>query len=679
MQAKLWFGAAYYEEYMPEERLERDMELLTQAGFNLIRVAESTWSTWEPREGEFDFSRLQRVLSAAQAHGLDVIVGTPTYAIPPWLARKYPDILSDTHAGPCRYGPRQNFDLTHPGYRFHAERLIRTLMEAVGPYRCVVGFQLDNETKPYDTCSPRAQSLFKDWLKARFSTVEELNRAMGLAYWSNSLGSWDDLPDVRGTINGSLGAEYQAFQRHLVTEFLQWQRSIVDEYRRPDQFVTHNFDYEWRNFSFGLQPEVDQFEAAGAVTVAGCDIYHPSEDRLTGSEIAFGGALARGLKGGANYLVLETQAQGNFGWLPYPGQLRLQAFSHLAGGADCVEYWPWHSIHNAVESYWKGVLSHDLTPGETYREAATIGRDFARLSPHLAHLKKQNRVAVMVSSRSQAGLKWFPTCQQGETPERNYSDYLRWLCDSLYRLNVEYDLLPDTCRDFAGYDLLVLPCLYAMPEDLSAAVRGYVRGGGHLIATFKTGFADPYLKIHHDAQPHGLTECLGLRYDRFTRPVGVELAGAALELPDPVRVTDWMELLEPATAEALCTYRHPVWDGVPAVTCNRFGKGQAVYLGCRFDEAGLDALLGRLLPQFGIPLPGPVFPLILRGGVNQLGRRVTYCFNYSQEPRQAAFPHPAARSLLDGAPVAENQPVPLEPWGVCILESDPAPEAGGED
>ena len=668
METKLWYGAAYYLEYMPEDRLERDMELLTWAGFNLIRVAESAWSTWEPRDGEFDFTQLLRVLDAAQAHVLDVIVGTPTYAIPPWLAKKYPDILADTHSGPCRYGPRQNFDLTHPGYRLHAERIIRKLLEAVSPYRCVVGFQLDNETKPYDTCSPRAQALFKDWLRERFATVEELNQEMGFAYWSNSLGSWDDLPDVRGTINGSFGAEYQAFQRHLVTEFLQWQRAIVDEYRRSDQFVTHNFDYEWRNYSFGLQPDADQFEAAQAVTVAGCDIYHPSESQLTGMEITFGGALARGLKNGANYLVLETQAQGNFGWLPYPGQLRLQAFSHLANGANCVEYWHWHSIHNAVESYWKGVLSHDLTPGATYEEAATVGRDFTRLAPHLAHLKKDNRVAVMVSNRSLTGMEWFPTCQQGETPGHNYNDYLRWLCDGLYRLNVEYDLIPDTCRDFSRYDLLVLPCLYVMPEDLSKVVSDYVREGGHVIATFKTGFADQHLKIYHDAQPHNLTDCFGLRYERFTRPVEVELAGTSLELPASVRVIDWMELLEPTTAETLCIYRHPAWDGIPAVTCNRFGTGQAVYLGCCFDEPGLDALLVQLLPQWGIPLPGIVFPLVVKGGVSRQGCRVNYYFNYSGEPRQVNCSHPAASSLLDGGSLAEDEPFSLEPWGIKILE-----------
>ena len=663
---KLLYGAAYYAEYMPEERIGKDMELLAAAGFDLIRVAESAWSTWEPRDGEFDFSLLTRVLDAAQAHGISVIVGTPTYAIPPWLAQKYPDVLADTHAGPCRYGHRQNFDLTHPGYHCHAERIIRRLMEAVAAHPAVIGYQLDNETKPYDTCSPRAQALFKDWLKERFATVEAFNAEMGLAYWSNSIAGWDELPDVRGTINGSLGAEYAAFQRHLVTEFLLWQRSIVDEYRRPDQFVTHNFDYEWRNYSFGLQPDADQFEAAAAVDIAGCDIYHPGEDALTGAEIAFGGALARGLKK-SNYLVLETQAQGNFGWLPYPGQLRLQALAHIASGADGVEYWHWHSIHNAIESYWKGVLSHDMAPGQTYREAAQIGAELQKLSPHLLHLKKHSRVAVMVSNRSQTGLAWFPTCQQGETPDKNYSDYLRWLCDSLYRLNVEYDIVSDAQRDFSGYDLLVLPCLYAADEDLLRAVDGYVKDGGHLLATFRTGFADRYLKIYHDAQPHLLTRCLGLTYDRFTKPVGVTLASDAIALPDDTPVTDWMELPELRGARALCVYDHPFWGGIPAVTENDYGAGRAAYLAACFSPAGLDAVLEALLPRLGVDVPRERFPLVVRRGVNGMGREVTFYFNFSSSPLPVPD-HPAGTLLPEETALAPDTPIELPPWGAVLLE-----------
>lgn len=668
MPEQLLFGSAYYYEYLPLNRITEDFRMMTNAGINTIRIAESTWSTWEPRDGEFHFELLHKVLKTAESFGLSVIIGTPTYAIPPWLSKKYPDILSDTHSGPCRYGARQNFDLTHPGYRFHAERIIRKLMEQLKDYHCIIGFQLDNETKPYDTCSPRAQALFRRWLENRFHTPEELNQAMGLAYWSNSISVWEDLPDVRGTINASFGAEYEAFQRNLVTEFLSWQRGIIEEYRRPEQFVTHNFDYEWRFYSFGLQPEVNPFDAARSLTIAGCDIYHPSEHLLTGAEIAFCGALAYGLKQ-SNYLVLETEAQGNLGWLPYPGQLRLQAFSHLASGADGISYWHWHSIHNALESYWKGILSHDFSAGAVYQEIASAGKDFARLSQKLVHLKKKNKIAIMVSNRSQAGMKWFPTAQQGVEPEHTYSDYLRWFCDAFYRLNIEYDIINDDCRCFQKYDVLVLPVLYSAEESLITAVNAFVEKGGKLITTFKSFFSDPVLKIYPDTQPHGLTKCLGVRYDRFTRPVNVTLSSDFVPFASVCHVNDWMELLELQEAEALCTYLHPAWGGIPAVTRNHYGDGQSVYVGCYFDAEGLESLLIKLWSDWEFELPSCRFPVIVRKGTNQYDHTLTYYLNYSSSPQSVDI-HPAGKELLSDTPIGKHQPLTLEPWGVCILESD---------
>ena len=145
------------------------------------------------------------------------------------------------------------------------------------------------------------------------------------------------MPSIEGNINAGLGCEFSKFQRKLVTEYLAWQVSIINEYKRPDQFVTHNFDLEWRGYSYGIQPDVDHFAAAKAFDIAGIDIYHATADRLTGSEISFGGDIARSLKQN-NYLVLETQAQSIAGSqeLPYPGQLRLQAYSHFASGANMV-------------------------------------------------------------------------------------------------------------------------------------------------------------------------------------------------------------------------------------------------------------------------------------------------------------------------------------------------------
>ncbi|MCM1087242.1 MAG: beta-galactosidase [Muribaculaceae bacterium] len=671
----LLFGAAYYDEYLPYDRIETDMAMMEKAHINVIRIAESTWSTWEPQEGVFDFTHLHRMLQASCKHGIQVIVGTPTYAVPTWLAAKYPDIITQTHQGPERYGRRQNMDITHPMYLKHAEIIIRRLMEEVAPYSHVIGFQLDNETKAYDTCSAYAQAKFVEYLKELFhNDLDALNHEFGLDYWSNRINAWEDFPDVRGTINASLGAEYQKFQRKLVTDFLSWQSAIVKEYARPEQFITQNFDYEWRGISVGLQPDVNQWEAAKSLTVAGCDIYHPSAQDLTGAEIAFGGAIARSIKKD-NYLVLETEAQGNHGWLSYPGQLRLQAFSHLASGANSVMYWHWHSIHNAIESYWKGILSHNLQENATYREVCQIGADFARYGSHLKNLKKKAPIALLLSHESLNGLQWFPIHET-----LHYNDIFRWIYDALYQMNIECDILCDADTDLFGqYSLLITPALYSVSDTTVTALRAYVENGGHLLSTFKTAFADPMLKIHADNQPHGMTDVFGMTYDQFTNAVNVglrdlrfakmtETVSDECKIAQPDCVHYWMELLKPDTAETLASYAHPHWGEYAAITHNHYYQGSATYLGCYCEQSILKELLRFLCAEAGISIPEEQYPIIIKRGVNDLGKEIVYYLNYSDETKQISYHGKEGTLLLKDKPVKDGDCIALGAWDLEIVE-----------
>ena len=529
---ELLFGAAYYDEYMPYDRLTQDVEMMKKAGINTVRIAESTWSTCEPQEGVFDFSHVIRVMDAMEEAGIHVIIGTPTYAVPSWMVKDHPDVLVTTAKGRALYGSRQIMDITHPAYRFYAERVIRKLMECTAHRKCVIGFQVDNETKHYGTAGENVQQRFIKYLRKKFhDDLDAMNREFGLDYWSNRIDAWEDFPDVRGTVNGSLGAEFEKFQRTLVDDFLAWQADIVREYKREDQFITHNFDFEWRGHSFGVQPEVNHYHAARALTIAGVDIYHPSQDELTGAEIAFGGDMTRSLKQD-NYLMIETQAQGWPGWTPYKGQLRLQAYSHLASGANSVMYWHWHSIHNSMETYWKGLLGHDFQENATYREACTIGREWKKIGSHLVNLRKKNQVAILVSNEALTGLNWFgiEASAAGNHGIR-YNDVLRWIYDALYEMNIECDFLwpASTSADFARYRAVIVPALYAAPEELLHRLNRYVEEGGTLFATFKTAFANENLKVSHELQPHILHECLGVHYHQFTFPREVYLTG---KLPD---------------------------------------------------------------------------------------------------------------------------------------------------
>lgn len=190
----LLFGAAYYDEYMPFDRIETDMQMMKKANMNVIRIAESTWSTLEPQDGVFDFTHLDRMLDAAEKYDMHVIIGTPTYAIPSWLAKKSDTILAVTKDGPSLYGHRQNMDITDPTYLKYAERIIRTLMEHIKDRSCIIGYQLDNETKHYGTAGKHAQELFVSYLKEQFPDLSAFNLEFGLDYWSNRVNDWSDFP-----------------------------------------------------------------------------------------------------------------------------------------------------------------------------------------------------------------------------------------------------------------------------------------------------------------------------------------------------------------------------------------------------------------------------------------------------------------------------------------------------
>ena len=674
---ELLYGAAYYDEYMPYDRLDKDVEMMKKAGINTVRIAESTWSTCEPQPGVFDFSHVERVMDAMEEAGINVIIGTPTYAVPTWMVKAHPDVLAETVRGRGIYGARQIMDITHPVYLFYAERVIRELMKLTAHRKCVIGFQLDNETKYYGTAGKNVQEQFVKYIREKFhDDLDALNYEFGLDYWSNRINAWEDFPDVRGTINGSLGAEFEKFQRTLVDKFLGWQADIVNEYRREDQFVTHNLDFEWRGYSYGIQPYVNHLHASQCLTIAGTDIYHPTQDDLTGVEIAFGGDLIRSLKQD-NYLVIETEAQGFPGWTPYKGQLRLQAYSHLASGANSVMYWHWHSIHNACETYWKGILSHDFQENATYREACIIGNEFARLGKHLVNLKKKNEVAVLVSNEALTALNWFRIQEQAPGADAKsiyYNDVMRWMYDTLYHMNIECDFIWPESENLDQYKAIIVPALYAAPDELLIRLNQYVENGGTLIASFKTAFANENVKVSHEVQPHILSNCFGVHYDQFTFPKNVGLTGEVIpEKPDQKgnahpAANVFMELLVSEGAEVLASYEHYNWKDYAAITRNHYGKGQAVYIGCMTDEETLKSVYKAVLPEADVEIPEYHYPIIVRKGLNDLGKTVCYFLNYSGMELEMPYDYKNGIELLENTAVENGTALQMPAWGVKIVE-----------
>ncbi|MBS1803492.1 MAG: beta-galactosidase [Acidobacteria bacterium] len=664
------FGAAYYEEYAPSDRLDEDVRMMKASGINVVRIAESTWGTLEPRPGVFDFTHIDRVLNAMDKAGINVIVGTPTYAIPTWLARQHPEVLAITPQGSSVYGQRQNMDITSPAFREAAQRVIIALVDHVKDHPSVIGYQIDNETKAYGTSGPNVQAAFVRWMQKRHPDLNQMNKEFGLDYWSNRVNDWADFPSTNGSINASINGAFAQFQRELVTQYLEWQGGLIRAHCRPSQFLTQNFDMDWRGYSYGIQPDVDHFAAAHAVDIAGIDIYHPAQDHLTGAEIAFGGDLARSIKHGQNYLVIETQAQGMPDWTPYPCQLRLQAFSHLASGASMVEYWHWGTTANAIETYWRGLLSQDFQPNPTYEEAGTIGRDLARLGPQLVNLRKHNQIAIYVSN---VALTAFDSFKFGWGSRTNYNDVLRPFYDALYRMNAEVDFIDPSTTDFSAYKLILVPALYAASDSEIKHLNDFAKSGGHLLYTFKSGFSDENVKVRSATQPGMIADAAGVQYNQFTVPEKVGLEGNPFG-PDPAdnQVRWWMEFLEPNGAQVVARYHHPVWGKYAAMTRNTYGKGEITYLGFMPADKAIAKILQDEVQRAGVVSEQQRlrYPAIVRSGTLNNGHQVHYVLNYSSEPLKVNSPFRDAHDLLNEKPCAHDSSITLPAWGVAILQED---------
>jgi beta-galactosidase len=669
----IMYGVAYYDVYMPEDRLEQDIELMKECGINTVRIGESTWSQWEPADGVFDFSDLDRMLDAFHDAGIQVIVGTPTYAIPQWMAKKHPEMMVTHFSGQVPYGGRQNMDITNPDYLRYAGRIIRNLIGHCAGHPAVIGFQLDNETKSYQTASTYAKQQFIEHLKAKFGTTDSLNRTWNLYYWSQSIKNWEDLHVSGSMANQAINLEWSRFQQELATNFLLWQRKIVDEYKKPHQFVTQNFDYYWKDGSVGPQPAVDHYAAARALDIASTDIYHKIQDQFDGVMIAFGGDNTRGLKN-SNYFVMETNCQSAT-WhsdkifIPYDGQLRQAFYAHLASGANMVAYWPWHNIHNAGETYWKGILGHDLQPNRGFNEVKKISEEVSRIQDKLISLRKQNDVAILYSIDSFHALEI-----KKISTEIDYAEIFMQIYEAFYKNNIETDIITPHNFEPEKYKLVVIPPLLVCTDEMLKKMDTYVKGGGHILMFYKSGYADENYNMRPVTMPGILRDACGFSYQDYTNTtVRVPLKGNTFKAdPGEYYAGTFMELLVPEGCDVLASYDHKHWGKYAAITRNSYEKGSLTYVGTLVSDLLMQQIAMNAAQKANV-LTGVnqySFPVIFKSGKNQQGKTIRYVFNFSDETKSILYPAGTGVNLLNGEKIEKGGSVAVGAWDLLIVEEE---------
>jgi beta-galactosidase len=707
---RLLFGAAFYHEYQPaylgcanEERLRVDLDLMRRAGFNVVRVGESVWSTWEPENGVFDLDWLAPVLDAAYEREISAVLGTPTYAVPMWMPRQHPEIAAVPANGRAlSFGSRQEMDFTNPAYRFYAERLIRKVVSRYRDHPAVIGYQVDNEPGLVLLHNRDVFQGFVDHLRHLYGDVATLNREWGLVYWSHRLTCWADLWPPDGNVQPQYDLAWRRFQAGLVSEFIAWQAEIVRELARPDQFVTTCIAYD--------RPGVEDVDIASALDIMSGNAYYEMQDGFghPSARPRVAGWVAQGIwavyeladrmysSKQAPFLVTETNAAsigGSSTNMPaYDGQWRQAAWALVSRGARMIEYWPWQSLDFGAETYWGGVLPHSQVPGRVYREVARIGEEFASVGPLACGAVPDYDIAVLYDTDSKFALAGQSPLVKRDGPSD--PDSYWQIVTSFYRgafdagLQVRFvrprqlfglrrpgeaPQQPTSPAEFAAANpvLLVAAFFTASDEDLEW-MEGYAAAGGHLVLGPRTGYADREGRARVETQPACLHKAAGSWYEEFSNlaePVPVRAAGASeFGLEAGAVATDWVDCLNLVDAEPLAHYEHPHFSRWPALTTRPHGSGRVTVIGTVPGQAFARSIAAWLVPA---PVAGwgrLLGPVRATTATVHDGCRLHFLHNWSWHPGSVSAPV-QLEDAISGERFDLGDQVTLKAWDVRVLRA----------
>lgn len=681
------FGAAYYAEYHRDERTETDLDLMAAAGFTVIRVGESVWSTWEPRDGEFDLDWLQPVLDAAHARGIRVILGTPTYAVPPWLQAAHPEIAGETRTGqPVPWGGRQEVDFTHPAFRFHAERIIRAVVSRYADHPAVIGFQVDNEPGLLLLHNRGTFRRFVRRLEDRYGDVDTLNREWGLTYWSHRIADWSELWTPDGNTLPEYDLAWRRYQADLTTEFIVWQAGIVREYAAPEQFVTTCIAYPRRavadddlvrtlditagNPYYAMQDHLDAGQTltpASPWTTSGVAGLFRQADRLFSSKQS-------------RFLVTETDAQSiggpEFNLPPYPGQLAQSAFALISRGAAMIEYWHWHTLPYGTETYWGGVIPHSLEPGRIYREVSELGGRLRAIGTALDGFEPDADVAMLWSNDSRFALEFSPPLVTSDgTPDTGaYTRIFDAFHAGVVAAGAQARILHvGQAREIGAralaerFPVLIAPALYVATDADLDLLRDYAAAGGRLVLGIRTGYADEEGRARVEVAPPRLTEAAGLEYSEFSNlrhPLGLR----SDVFPDDASATLWADGLVARDAEVLAGYDHPWFGTFAAVAEHPHGAGTVTTVGTVPSPELAAALVARLVPHpiADVLAPERALPVTVSSGRTGAGSRAWFVFNWGWEPQLVTLAA-AVTDAETGEHLAAGSELSLPAWSTRTL------------
>ena len=693
MEKKILFpqigGLVHGGDYNPEQWLDRpdileeDLRLMKKAGINSASVGIFSWSVLEPKEREFHFEWLGKIIDRLYENGIYTVLATPSGARPAWLDKKYPEAMRVNRMGQREHhGGRHNHCMSSPVYREKVAVMDRKLAEAFGSHPGVIMYHISNEFSGECYCE-HCIKRFRTYLAEKYDhDIEKLNRAWWTTFWSHRYNDFEQIepPFIHGeTSVMGLNLEWKRFTTWNTNDFMKAEAAVLHSVT-PGIPVTANLMRMFGGLDYRkMAPDMD------VVSWDNYPIFHNDWETLadTAYETAFQHALMRSLKRDVPFMMMES-APGLVNWqnvnkLKRPGIHRLACLQAVACGSDSVQYFQWRKGRGSYEQFHGAVVDHLGTDDtRVFKEVAEVGELLKKIAP-VAGTLVRTKAAMLFDWDNRWAIEDMKALGR-ET--KKYEETCIGIWKEFFRLGVDMDIVGSD-EDLDRYDLVVAPMLYMLQPHTASNLRTFVERGGQLLATYLTGYVDSDQLCYLGGFPgDGLKDLFGIVSEEIDslyptdrnaivltdeslqkKAVSGESAGEKESCGD-WEVMEYAEVLRVQDAQVLGTYGEDFYQGSAAITCKNHGKGNAWYVAARTDAPAMGPLFERMLADAGIPvrrLPAGVECHVRKG---QEGRYEFY-LNWTNDT--AAISGVKGRDMVADREIEDVLELPA--YGVAVVHS----------
>ncbi len=657
-----YFGADYNPEqwtprfgYQDEQVWLDDLRLMKQAHVNVATIGVFSWTSLQPDEQTFSFDWLDRLMHLLHEQGIFVCLATSTAALPAWLAAAYPDVLPvDAQRIRRGYGERQSYCPTSPDFRRLARNMAQRLAERYRDHPALLTWHISNEyvggatDKGLSCHCERCQSHFREWLRARYNSLDALNRSWMTAFWNHIYTAWEQIqipgPYTDRGVQGQM-LDFARFTNEVYLECYLNERDILREIT-PNIPITTNF--------LGAFKPLDLFSWGEHLDVMSWDSY-PA--RTTPPyEIAFRHDLIRGARGGQPFILME-QTPSQVQWMPQnplkrPGMMRLLSYQAIAHGADAIQYFQWRQSRGSAEMYHGAIVSHaGHEHTRVFREVAALGEELQMLSEGMGQgilgARVPARVALIVSWPNWWNVEFLP----GPSDQLRYLDEGQLYYRALWKEHIAVDIVPPDA-DLSSYELVVAPLLNMVTAEQGKAIEQYVRQGGIFVTSYFSGVVNEQALAWPGGYPGPLRKTLGIWVEEFD-PLEPEQSNTVVVAEGSPLTAGryqcqcWCDILHLEGAHALATFGEDFYAGAPALTEHFLGAGRAFYIATRPNDTLIEELVRLFRDDLHLASPFSVPEHI--EVIQRRGRKRTYTFflNHASNPASISIPAPMYDILSD--------------------------------